>query len=202
MFSAFGLAFKAVGWVGSTRPHDGFALILDPPYRPDCDNMASIARRDLRRHPNLRCYDGAGCATVRSRYRFGSLALKSRLLALFAVAVCSVGISAPMFAHHGTANYNMRTLITLKGTVTEFEFVNPHVLIHFDIKTDKGVAEHWYAEATSPNRLSRAGWTRHTIKPGDEVTISGYRAKNGATVMRFEKMVLPNGQEINEGGTN
>jgi hypothetical protein len=107
-----------------------------------------------------------------------------------------------MFAHHGTANYDMKTLTTLKGTVTDFRFINPHVLILFDIKTDKGVVEHWQAEATSLNRLSRAGWTRHTIKPGDEITISGYRAKNGATVMRFEKMVLPNGQEIDEGSIN
>jgi len=105
-----------------------------------------------------------------------------------------------MFAHHGTANYDMTTLTTLKGTVTDFQFVNPHVLILFDLKSDKGVVEHWAAEATSPNHLSRAGWTRHTIKPGDEITISGYRAKNGATVMRFEKMVLPSGEEIKEGG--
>jgi len=105
-----------------------------------------------------------------------------------------------MFAHHGTANYDMTTVTTLKGTITDFQFINPHTLILFDVKTDKGGVEHWEAEATSPNHLSRAGWNRHTLKSGDEITISGNRAKNGATVMRFQKLVLSNGQEIKEGG--
>ena len=73
-------------------------------------------------------------------------------------------------------------------------------MILFDVTNDKGVVEHWQAEATSPNHLVRTGWTKNIIKPGDQITISGFRAKNGSTVMRFQKMVLANGQEIVEGG--
>lgn len=111
-----------------------------------------------------------------------------------------LAVSAPMWAHHGTANYDMTKLVTVKGTVTDFQFINPHTLILFDVKNDKGVVEHWQAEATSPNHLVRAGWTKTIIKAGDEITVSGYRAKNGATVLRFDKMVLANGQVVSEGG--
>jgi hypothetical protein len=111
-----------------------------------------------------------------------------------------MAFSGPVFAHHGTANYDMTKPITLKGTITDFQFVNPHVLIIFEVKNDKGVVEHWQAEATSPNHLVRAGWSKTVVKSGDLIAITGFRAKNGATIMRFQKMVLGNGQEISEEG--
>ena len=119
---------------------------------------------------------------------------------LFAIVVGLLAVSSPTFAHHGTANYDMTKVVTLKGTVTDFQFINPHTLILFDVKNEKGIVEHWQAEATSPNHLVRAGWTKNIVKSGDEITISGFRAKNGSTVMRFQKMVLAGGQEITEGG--
>ena len=119
---------------------------------------------------------------------------------LFTIVVGLLVVSGPTFAHHGTANYDMTKVVTLKGTVTDFQFINPHTLILFDVKNEKGLVEHWQAEATSPNHLVRAGWTKNIVKSGDEITISGFRAKNGSTVMRFQKMVLANGQEITEGG--
>ena len=119
---------------------------------------------------------------------------------LFTIVVGLLVVSGPTFAHHGTANYDMTKVVTLKGTVTDFQFINPHTLILFDVKNEKGIVEHWQAEATSPNHLVRAGWTKNIVKSGDEITISGFRAKNGSTVMRFQKMVLAGGQEITEGG--
>ena len=119
---------------------------------------------------------------------------------LFTIVVGLLVVSGPTFAHHGTANYDMTKVVTLKGTVTDFQFINPHTLILFDVKNEKGIVEHWQAEATSPNHLVRAGWTKNIVKSGDEITISGFRAKNGSTVMRFQKMVLANGQEITEVG--
>ena len=119
---------------------------------------------------------------------------------LFTVVVGLLAVSSSTFAHHGTANYDMTKVVTLKGTVTDFQFINPHTLILFDVKNEKGIVEHWQAEATSPNHLVRAGWTKNIVKSGDEITISGFRAKNGSTVMRFQKMVLASGQEITEGG--
>jgi Family of unknown function (DUF6152) len=127
--------------------------------------------------------------------------VKTKLSLLLAGAIGFFCISAPVFAHHGTANYDMTKPITVKGTVTDFQFINPHTLILFDVKNDQGVTEHWQAEATSPNHLVRAGWSKEIVKPGDQISITGFRAKNGSNVMRFQKMVLANGQEIKEGGT-
>ena len=135
---------------------------------------------------------------------FGELSgrwrLKSKLLISLAWVVVFLAVSGPLFAHHGTANYDTTKLTTVTGTVTDFQFVNPHTLIFFDVKNDKGDVEHWQAEATSPNHLIRNGWTRDMLKPGDQVTVSGNRAKNGSFVLRFGKMVLANGQEVKEGG--
>ncbi len=126
--------------------------------------------------------------------------MKAKTFVLIAELVFLLSIAGSAFAHHGTANYDMTKVVTLKGTVTDFQFINPHTLILFDVKNDKGVVEHWQAEATSPNHLVRTGWTKDIIKAGDQITISGFRAKNGSAVMRFQKMVLANGQEIVEGG--
>jgi DNA/RNA endonuclease YhcR with UshA esterase domain len=128
--------------------------------------------------------------------------LRTKPLALFVLVAGLLAASGSVFAHHGTANYDMTKALTVKGTVTDFQFINPHTLILFDVKNDKGEVEHWQAEATSPNHLVRAGWTKNTVKPGDQISISGFRAKNGANVLRFQKMVLANGQEIVEGGSD
>jgi DNA/RNA endonuclease YhcR with UshA esterase domain len=128
--------------------------------------------------------------------------LRTKPLTLFVLVAVLLAASGSALAHHGTANYDMTKAITVKGTVTDFQFINPHTLILFDVKNDKGEVEHWQAEATSPNHLVRAGWTKNTVKPGDQISISGFRAKNGANVLRFQKMVLANGQEIVEGGSD
>lgn len=135
-------------------------------------------------------------------FTFLEVPLRIRRVALFALVVGVLSVPGSLFAHHGTANYDMTKVTTLKGTVTDFQFINPHTLILFDVKNDQGVVEHWQAEATSPNHLVRAGWSKDIVKAGDEITISGFRAKNGSNVLRFQKMVLANGQEIKEGGSD
>jgi hypothetical protein len=108
-------------------------------------------------------------------------------LALFLLTVfCTVSISAPVMAHHGEANYDTEKTSSVKGTVTEFEFVNPHVQITIDVKNDKGETEKWTGEARSPAMLSRYGsWDRNTIKVGDVITFYGHRTKNGTFFMRL-----------------
>lgn len=125
--------------------------------------------------------------------------MRLAVLAL-SVSVGLLGIPDPIFAHHGTANYDMTTPVTLQGTVTDFQFINPHTLILFDVKNGQGVTEHWQAEATSPNHLVRAGWTKDTIKAGDTITITGWRAKNGSNVLRFKTMTLANGEVKEDSG--
>jgi len=105
-------------------------------------------------------------------------------------------VSGPVFAHHGTAAYETAKLTTVKGTVTEFQFINPHVEITVEVKDDKGKIEKWLGEANSPNVLSRHGWSKEMIKPGDQITVIGYRAKNGSYTLRLQKVVLSNGQEL------
>jgi len=105
-------------------------------------------------------------------------------------------VSGPVFAHHGTAAYETAKLTTVKGTVTEFQFINPHVEITVEVKDDKGKIEKWLGEANSPNVLSRHGWSKEMIKLGDQITVIGYRAKNGSYTLRLQKVVLSNGQEL------
>ena len=95
-------------------------------------------------------------------------------------------ISGPVFAHHGAAAFDMQNLTTVKGTVTKFLFINPHALIFFDVVSEKGSVEHWIAEESSNNHLSRSGWDKNTLKPGDRVTLAGHRARNGARVLEMQ----------------
>jgi uncharacterized protein DUF6152 len=122
--------------------------------------------------------------------------MKNWFLALFAGLAVFVVVAAPMFAHHGTAAYDTTKLTTVKGTVTDFQFNNPHVMISVETKDDKGKVEMWTSEANSPNVLTRHGWDRDIIKKGDQITIIGYRPKNGAKTLRLQKVVLSNGQEL------
>jgi hypothetical protein len=100
------------------------------------------------------------------------------------------------FAHHGTGLYYGKGTITLKGTITEFAFVNPHSQIYFDVKGDNGETQHWAAECVSPGKLARAGFKRDTLKPGDQVTITMHPGKSGETVGNFVKIILPDGKEL------
>ena len=105
-------------------------------------------------------------------------------------------VAAPIFAHHGTSAYDTSKLTTVKGTVTDFQFNNPHVMISVEAKDDKGKIETWTSEANSPNVLTRHGWDRDIIKKGDQITIIGNRPKNGAKTLRLQKVILSNGQEL------
>jgi hypothetical protein len=106
-------------------------------------------------------------------------------------------VSGPLLAHHGEANYDTSKVVTVKGTVTEFKFVNPHVQISLDVKNDKGEIEKWVGEARSPAMLSRiGGWDKDTIKIGDVITASGHRTQNGLNFLRLITIVLPNGREM------
>jgi hypothetical protein len=90
----------------------------------------------------------------------------------------------------------MTALTSVKGTVTQFEWTNPHAYLHIDVEDEKGAATAWTAELASLGMLSRVNWKRDTVKPGDEITIYGNRAKNGKPVMRLDKIVFANGQEL------
>ena len=112
------------------------------------------------------------------------------------VAVIALMIALPLFAHHGNAAYETTKTVMVRGTITDFEFINPHVMVFFEAKNDKGEIEKWQGELTSPNHLMRTGWTKGTLKPGDRVTFSGLRAKSGASTLWITKIVAADGHEI------
>lgn len=110
------------------------------------------------------------------------------------VAFVALLVSAPLLAHHGEANYDTDKVVSVKGTVSDFQFINPHTLITLDVKNDKGEIEKWDCEMRSPSMLVRVGgWDKNTLKVGDVITVFGYRAKNGSPVMRLQKLTTADG---------
>src|SRR3982074_1420026 len=104
-------------------------------------------------------------------------------------------LSPPLPAHHGEVNYDTEKVVSVKGTVTEFQFINPHVQIFLDVKNDKGEIEKWSCEARSTIMLLRVGgWDKNTLIPGGVITVSGFRGRNGSTTMRLKKIILPDGR--------
>ena len=114
-------------------------------------------------------------------------------IALFFVALV---MAVPLPAHHGTSPYDSTKLTTVKGAVTSFEFINPHVEIYMDVKADDGKIQKWVGEANSPGVLARHGWSRDIIHAGDQITLIGNRTKNGTFMLRLQKVVLPDGREL------
>ena len=121
--------------------------------------------------------------------------MKFGLLAYIVVAASLTVGSLPLSAHHGTAEYDNTKTISLQGTVTALQYLNPHALILFTVKDDKGQTAEWTAELQSPNLLSRRGWSRSTLKPGDQVIITGRPVKNGAKAMTGQRVVFTDGRE-------
>jgi hypothetical protein len=111
------------------------------------------------------------------------------LILLISFGTPLIASSAPALAHHGATPYDSTKLSTLKGTVSDFQFVNPHVIISIDSKDASGKVEHWSGELTSANRLTRAGWNKNTLKPGDQVTITGGVSKAGGPTMWINKVM-------------
>jgi Family of unknown function (DUF6152) len=107
--------------------------------------------------------------------------------------------SQPLLAHHGVAAYDYKTTVTAnKVTVTQFEWMNPHCKILFDVTDEKHNVEHWAVEMHPPADMMEHGWTRQTLSTGDVITLSFRPAKDGSTTGLLESMVLPNGIELHQ----
>lgn len=122
--------------------------------------------------------------------------MKNMRLALLIGAVGLFVFCGPVLAHHGRSNYDVTNTATVKGVVTQFDWVNPHALIHLDVTGDDGKTENWIAETNSPNTLARQGWTKTTVKVGDEVTLVGHRVKGGGFYINFSKIMWPDGRVL------
>jgi hypothetical protein len=114
------------------------------------------------------------------------------------ILVVGILLAVPsLFAHHGLAAFDTTHTVKMSGTVTEFQWINPHAYIFADLKDDTGKVSHWKCEMGSLGMLTRfGGWTPTTVKPGDHVTIQGFRAKDGSPYMSLGKIELPDGRTL------
>ena len=122
--------------------------------------------------------------------------MKNKMLAVLFLSVGLIIISGAAFAHHSDSVYDQERLVTVKGTVTEFAFVNPHVEIHFDMKDDKGNVQQWVALGGSPNQMRRVNWNGNMFKPGEQLTLTGFQFRDGRNIMLQLKTVRANGEVV------
>ena len=112
----------------------------------------------------------------------------------FAAFVAGLGLivaALPVAAHHSfNAEYDTNKPITLKGAVTKIEWKNPHTYFYIDVKDETGKVTNWGLEMGSPNALMRAGWSRNSMKVGQEVVVEGSRAKDGSDLANVKAVTL------------
>jgi hypothetical protein len=114
-----------------------------------------------------------------------------------AVAALVAGGASTARAHHSfAAEFDSNAPVTLKGTITKMEWINPHSWIHIDVKNPDGTVTEWMVEGGTPNTLFRRGFTREAVKAGMEITVEGYRAKNGANRANGRDLILKDGKRL------
>ena len=119
--------------------------------------------------------------------------MKPRLV----LAAVLVAAALPVLAHHSfAAEYDEKKPVTLKGVVTKVEWMNPHARFYVDVKDEKGTVVNWNFELASPNVLTRNGWTRKSLQVGDEITVSGSRAKDNANLANARQITLADGRRV------
>jgi hypothetical protein len=122
--------------------------------------------------------------------------LKGKFLKLLLLALAISIISIPLLAHHGNAVYDDTRTVTLKGTVTQWLWSNPHCILHLDVTDESGQVVPWIVETENPTSMFNIGWTKTSMKPGDQVTVTAMQVKNGKPIGRIVDVLLPNGQKL------
>ena len=125
--------------------------------------------------------------------------MRSKVMAVFVLALVVVTFSVPLLAHHGTAAFENEKKITLKGTVAEWLWSNPHCLLQVDVKGDDGKVVRWVGETQNPVSMTNVGWSKAAIKAGDDVTVVMLPVKNGMPLGRLVSVALPNGKTLISG---
>lgn len=117
--------------------------------------------------------------------------------------IAGLMVSVPAIAHHSfSAEFDGSKRIELKGVVTKVEWANPHTFFYVDVKNANGSTVNWACETNGPNGLIRAGWKRDSLKTGDQVTVDGYRAKDGSNMMDARLVTLPGGRKVFAGNAD
>ena len=124
--------------------------------------------------------------------------MKGKLVLALVLSAGLLTVCGSAVAHHGNVAYAEKIVEFKQATVTKFLWSNPHSLIDFDVKNDKGVVEHWVCETASPEALKLIGWSKASIGPGDMITVFMYVAKNGNPAGRLNKIVLSDGTILHD----
>jgi len=119
----------------------------------------------------------------------------TRLQILALAAVVLLAAASPLFAHHSWP-VDFSHQVTVKGTVTSFNWGNPHVMFGMDVRDASGSVQKWNVGGPSTNRMAANGWLKDTLKPGDTITASGYQFTDGQKILRLENIVMANGKEM------
>ena len=122
--------------------------------------------------------------------------MRGKFLAAFILVSAMSLVSLPLVAHHGNAVYDDTKTITLKGTVTQWAWSNPHCILHLDVTDDSGQVVPWIVETENPTSMFNIGWTKTSMKPGDQVTVTAMQVKNGKPIGRIVDVLLPSGQKL------
>lgn len=123
--------------------------------------------------------------------------MKGKFLMVFVLGIGASMVSLPLFAHHGNAAYDTGKTVTVKGTITQWLWSNPHCVLQLDATDDSGKVVHWVVETENPSSMVNAGWSKQAMKVGDQISVTVLPVKNGNPVGRIVEIVLPNGQKLN-----
>ena len=122
--------------------------------------------------------------------------MRLRLVAIFGMLAGLLIVSIPLFAHHGAASFDTSKKLTVKGTVVEWFWANPHCFLRFDVKGEDGQTVQWAVETQSGPNITPLGYSKQTFKPGDEVTVTLEPVRNGRPLGRLLSVVLPSGKKL------
>ena len=123
--------------------------------------------------------------------------MRTKLVSAVAGAALLCATAGPLFAHHSfAAEFDAKQPVTLRGTVTKMEWINPHSWIHIDVKKDDGTVEKWMVEGGAPNALLRRGWNKASLPAGTEIVVEGFRAKDGALRANGRDITFPDGKKL------
>ena len=131
--------------------------------------------------------------------------LMTTRVAALSILAGVMAVSSPLFAHHGNAAYDGSVVELKNATVTKLSWANPHTIIEFDVKDDKGQPVHWAAELGSPSALGLLGWSKTSVSPVEVITVFVHQAKTKNPVGRIERVVLADGSVLRDsagGGEN